>query len=104
IGRAQDGLPDCNQALSLLSRGSEEASADVLEQRGYAYFRLGQYQRAIQDYDAALKRNARLATALYGRGLAKQRLGNPQDEADITAAKAITHYIAGRMEELGVAP
>ena len=62
---------------------------DVLQTRAYAYFKLGQYQRAIQDYDAALRADARLASSLYGRGVAKLKIGDRKGEADISAAKAI---------------
>jgi TonB family protein len=106
IGRPQDGLADCDKALGLVanvpaSLGETEA---MLEIRGYAYFKLGQYQKAIQDYDAAIKRNGRLASALYARGVAKLKSGDAKGDVDITAAKAINPYIANMAAEDGIAP
>jgi tetratricopeptide (TPR) repeat protein len=65
-----------------------------LDSRGDVYFKLGQFQRAIQDYDAALTRDERLAPALFARGTAKLKVGDPKGQADIAAAKAINPYIA----------
>jgi tetratricopeptide (TPR) repeat protein len=58
--------------------------------------------QAIADYDAALKLNPRLAPALYGRGVAEIKRGNPAGTADIAAAKAIQPNIAAAMAALGV--
>jgi tetratricopeptide (TPR) repeat protein len=99
IGRAQDGLADCDKALSLRPR-----SADTLDSRGYAYLRLGQFQMAIRDYDSVLRLNPKFAVALYGRGVAKLKLGDRRGEADINAAKQLAPGIAERMAELGVTP
>lgn len=45
---------------------------------------------AIAQYDVALKLNPKLAGALYGRGVAKQRKGDAAGgSADLAAAKAI---------------
>jgi hypothetical protein len=46
-------------------------------------------------FDAALAVNPRLANALYGRGIAKRRNGDPAGaNADVAAAKAINPGIA----------
>jgi tetratricopeptide (TPR) repeat protein len=56
----------------------------------YPYLKLGQFERAIADYDAALTRSPRQAGSLYGRGIAKLRAGDGAGgRADIAAARAI---------------
>ena len=99
IGRGQDGLADCDKALSLRPR-----NANILDSRGYAYLRLGQYQMAIRDYDSALRINSRMADTLFSRGVAKLKLGDRRGDADINAAKQIDPAIAERMAKLGVSP
>jgi hypothetical protein len=51
--------------------------------------------RALGDYDAALKINPDLSSSLYGRGLVKQQKGDKAGgDADIAAAKKIEPGIA----------
>jgi tetratricopeptide (TPR) repeat protein len=92
-------LADCDKSLGLNPRDK-----GALETRGHAYFKLGQYQRAIQDYDAALGRDEHLSQALYARGIAKLKLGDTKGESDMAAAKAINPYIAEDSAELGIMP
>jgi TonB family protein len=99
IGKPQDGLVECNKAVTLLPRESQN-----LNNRGITYLKLGQYERAIQDYDAALRINARLAPSLYGRGVAKQKRGDAKGESDLKAARAIDPMIGEQMAEIGVMP
>jgi TonB family protein len=99
IGRAQDGLADCDRSLMMRPR-----NAATLDSRGYAYLRLGQYQMAIRDYDSALRINPKIAAALYGRGVAKLKLGDRRGEADMNAAKQLTPGIAEQMADVGVTP
>ncbi len=81
----EKALPDCNKAQVLLPK-----SAEVLDSRGYVYLRLGRYQEAIADYNAAIAlANIELPHTLYGRGLAEQKSGEKlSGEADIAAAEA----------------
>jgi hypothetical protein len=44
---------------------------DSLDSRGFVKLKIGQPQRAIADYDAALQLSARKASSLYGRGIAE---------------------------------
>jgi tetratricopeptide (TPR) repeat protein len=95
----QGALVDCNQALQM--RGNNSAGA--LNSRGFAYLRLGQYDNAIADYNAALKINAKLATALYGRGLAKQKKGDAAGgQVDMAAANLLQSDIAAEFAGYGV--
>lgn len=99
LGRIQDGLRDCEKALFKKPQNSV-----ALNYRAYAYLKLGRHQRAVQDYDAALKVNAGSPSSLYGRGMAKLKLEDATGEADINAAKAIEPGIAERIERSGLAP
>ncbi len=47
--------------------------------RGMSYARLGQYQRSIPDYDAAIRITPRFASALNNRANAYQKLGRPSE-------------------------
>jgi len=46
--------------------------------RGVAYYTLGQYQRAIQDYNEAIRLQPDYTDAYYNRGLAYSKLGQYQ--------------------------
>jgi hypothetical protein len=51
---------------------------------------MGQWDSAIDDYSSALRFDPKLASSLYGRGLAKLKKGETADgNADIAEAKAI---------------
>jgi TonB family protein len=99
IGRLFDALADCNTSLRLAPR-----NAVGLHSRGYVYFRLGQYQQSIQDYDVLLGMPGRSPPALFTRGLAKLRLGDANGEADVNAAKEMSPGIVEQMAQLGVTP
>jgi hypothetical protein len=64
--------------------------------------KIGQPQRAIADYDAALQLSARKASSLYGRGIAKLRIGDASGHNDIADAKAIDSRIADEFARYGV--
>ena len=94
----QQALSDCNQALKI-----KADAPDVLDTRGFVHLRLGKSDDAIKDYDAALKLEPKLAGALYGRGLAKQKKGDKAGAtADIAAAKALKSDIEQEFARYGV--
>ncbi len=69
---------------------------------GIHYLKLGKFDDAIVDYNAALKINPKIATSLYGRGIAEFKKSDTTDgNADIAAAKAIRSDIADYMTGLG---
>jgi tetratricopeptide (TPR) repeat protein len=79
-------LAECNKSLEL-----RPDNAGTLDSRGFLYLQLCRYVDAVADYDAALSKDAKLAPTLYGRGLAKQKLGDTTGAAaDMTAAEGIT--------------
>ena len=53
----------------------QSISAETHLRRGYAKYRLDQYQEAIADYDAAINLKPDLASAYYFRGTVKRSLG-----------------------------
>ena len=95
-------LKDCNGAVSRSAKGS---NAGILDTRGFVRLRLGDNDKAIDDYDAALKLNPQSAGALYGRGIAKiRKKKNAEGEADITNAEKIAPKIAEQFKALGMTP
>jgi hypothetical protein len=65
---------------------------------------ISQYQTAIREYDGVLRLSPRMSVALYGRGVAKLKLGDRRGDADINEAKQIDPGIAEQMAEYGVTP
>ena len=62
-----------------------------------------QVDRAIADFDAALKIDPEKEEALYGRGLAKAKNGNQvAGDADMAAATAIRADIAKDFANYGI--
>jgi tetratricopeptide (TPR) repeat protein/predicted aspartyl protease len=101
IGRElAPALEDCNAAVKA-SRGN----ASVLDSRGLVYLRLGKYDKAIDDYDAALALDPKTPWSLYGRGLAKRHLGQTAaGDADIAAATVLAPKIAEEAASHGIGP
>ena len=96
-------LDDCNAALKHANPG-EVRDAGVLSTRGLVRLRLGDYDKAVGDYDAALALRPRDAGALYGRGVAKLRRGRTAaGRADMAAADALSPNVAGAFQKLGIA-
>jgi tetratricopeptide (TPR) repeat protein len=93
-------LDDCNAALRLAPR-----DPPTLDSRGFVYFRLGQFDHAISDYDAALDVDQTLAPSLYVRGLAKRKQGDAKGgDTDIAAAKALDPTVVETYARMGVTP
>ena len=93
-------LDDCNEALKLAPR-----DPPTLDSRGFVYFRLGQLDRAVADYDAALDVDQTIAPSLYVRGIARRRQGDLKGgDADIAAAVKRDPSVADTYKRLGVAP
>jgi hypothetical protein len=64
---------------------------------------MGQANVAIDDYSAALRLDPKLASALYGRGLARLRNGDHVGgDADMSAAKTIAAGIGDDFARYGV--
>ena len=64
---------------------------------------MGQFDAAIDDYSSALKLDPKLASALYGRGLAKLKKGDTAgSDADIALANAFEPNIKAHFARYGV--
>jgi tetratricopeptide (TPR) repeat protein/predicted aspartyl protease len=97
-------LSDCNAAYRLSDK-SNPLTATVLESRGLVRLRLGDYDKAIADYDESLKLAPKDADSLYGRGVAKTRKQKTADgEADLTRATALSSTVADEFKRHGIAP
>lgn len=104
--RAQSGtgldlaLKDCNAALSAMPH-----TPAFLDSRGLVRLRMGDYPRAIADYDEALAANGKIAWSLYGRGIARLRLGQKDaGEADLAKAKDVQPDLPEEAKKRGIAP
>jgi tetratricopeptide (TPR) repeat protein len=94
----QQALADCEQSLAIHGK-----DAGALNSRGFTYLRLGKFDEAIADYNAALKSNPKLASALYGRGLAKQKKGDSAGgQVDMATANLVQSDIADEFAGYGV--
>lgn len=104
LARAEAGidlaqaLSDCNRALTL-----HPGDAYILDSRGLVYLRLGRYDDAIADYDTALKTDPKIASSLYGRGVAKRKKGDSAGgTVDMAAANLLDPGVAGEFASYGV--
>jgi tetratricopeptide (TPR) repeat protein len=93
-------LADCSQAVKLgpgpnttvpaseRRLANDHAISDYYSERGFAYLRKNDYDRAIMDLDNAIRLNPDNGRALKSRGLAYQAKGDTaRAEADLAAAK-----------------
>jgi tetratricopeptide (TPR) repeat protein len=97
-------LKDCNTALRRSDRSSL-LYARIANSRGLLYLRMGDYDKSIADYDAALKLAPKDAWAWYGRGVGKLRKQRVQDgDADIAQAEALRPGIADEFKRRAIAP
>ncbi|MEA3159882.1 MAG: hypothetical protein QOD95_1430 [Gammaproteobacteria bacterium] len=98
------GLADCNKALSLADKKNPNYG-HLFENRGLLELRQANYERAILDFDAALKTMPKKPFALYGRGVAKIRKNKTADgEIDIAEAVKIAPNIGAPFSKRGLAP
>jgi tetratricopeptide (TPR) repeat protein len=81
--RPEDLATICTEAVE-----SSEGSPAVLDSRAMAYFRLGRYQDALKDLDAALAVNPDQTASLLLRGVVRREMGDSGGEEDIAEALA----------------
>jgi tetratricopeptide (TPR) repeat protein len=99
-GNLKPALADCNQAIRLAPPGN----AGTFESRGFIFMKMTNFDAAVSDFEAALRRNPSLPGALYGRGMAKLWNSDNSGEADILAAKALQSDIAEEYARYGMRP
>jgi tetratricopeptide (TPR) repeat protein len=96
----QEALDDCTKAGSLSPKIPQ-----ILAYRGFVHLKLGQFDKALADYDAAfsLTEIPDHADWLYGRGVTKVRKGDVTGgNADIEKAKTIKADIAEEYAQYGI--
>jgi len=96
----QEAVDDCDKAAALSPKISQ-----IFAYRGFAYLKLGQFDKALADYDTAfaLTKTADHADWLYVRGMAKLKAGDTAGgNADIASAKAGKADIAEEYAKYGV--
>ena len=98
-------LDDCSRALRLEDK-REPRYASALENRGLAYVRMGKFDRATEDFDAAIKLQPKLvSSAYYGRGLVEARQNKQlQSNIDLADARKLSPKIDEFYEPLGLKP
>jgi tetratricopeptide (TPR) repeat protein len=97
-------LADCNSALDRIGK-KNAGSAAILLSRGVVRLRLGDYDKSIVDFDAALALRPDSAWSLYGRGIAKIRRSRAAEgQADMSAAAAVSPEIAEDFARRGITP
>lgn len=89
-------LKDCDSALRRVK------AASFFDSRGLVELRMGQYDRAIADYSAALKLAPKMAWSAYGRGLARRHKNDPAGQSDLDAAIAIDPSLPARVKSLRI--
>lgn len=77
--QAKDSLVDCKNALAQTGKNSK---AIALISRGQANLALQKNEAALADFNAVLAESENSMRALYGRGVARERLGDSQGAAD----------------------
>lgn len=92
-------LKDCTKAIELSQHPS-----NILDSRAFVYYRLGRYEDAIADDDAALKMNPGEQHSLYVRGLARLAKGDAEGQADLKAARELQPDIDAEYARFGVKP
>lgn len=93
---------DCDEALT---RARPEHRPIALGMRGFVGLRMGEYEAAWSDYNAALELAPMDAYFQYGRGLAARQLGRQAEgEEDLAAALRLDPAAAAAYSTLVFAP
>lgn len=96
-------LAICNAAVAADKEGY------TLVHRGKAELQLGLYADALRDFNEALgdkkfRSHPMLVDAVFGRGIARLRLGDPGGRTDIEAAIGANKRIAVSFADIGITP
>jgi tetratricopeptide (TPR) repeat protein len=90
-------LADSDQAVKLLPLNLE-----VRDTRGFIYLKLRDPALALNEYNAALTIDPNRALSLYGRGLARIRMGDAAGKGDQEAALTINPEVASDFAVYGL--
>jgi tetratricopeptide (TPR) repeat protein len=99
-------LDDCNTALRLIGKsGAVQMSAITISNRGRVYLRQGQLDRALADFEAALRLQPQFPLARYARGVVELKKGlTAEGQADMAAAQAHRPGLDKRLASMGLKP
>jgi tetratricopeptide (TPR) repeat protein/predicted aspartyl protease len=98
------GLSDCNKALRRADKQHPDYG-QLYADRGMLFLRQGSYDKALADFNDALKLTPRNARALYGRGVAESRKNLAKESAvDVAAARSIAPQLPERYANYGLVP
>jgi tetratricopeptide (TPR) repeat protein len=91
-------LKECDRALDL-----SPGNAPILDSRATVYLQMGRFKEAKADYDSALARYPTMAVSLFGRAIARLRLGDGAGaRADMAAARKASAGIVETMHARGI--
>jgi len=94
----KQALDDCDEALRL--RPNDPYAFDS---RGFVYLKMGNFEKAIADYDQSIVLGGERAGSLYGRGIARLRKGDAEGgNQDIMVAMKKKPDIAEEYRGYGV--
>jgi tetratricopeptide (TPR) repeat protein len=97
-------LSDCNTAMRRADKKNENYAFLFLS-RGLVRLRQGDYDKAIADFNDALKIMPKNARALYARAVAESRKNNKKEsQTDLAAARQIAPQVAEKFERYGIVP
>jgi len=95
-----DALKDCDAALAKLPNC--DACKDS---RAFVLLRMGRFKESVETYDAALLENPLRAQSLFGRGIARLRLGDKEaGELDLKLARVISPTTPQTFRDMGMVP
>jgi tetratricopeptide (TPR) repeat protein len=92
-------LTDCDAAVD------HKRDPVTLESRGVVWLQLGNVDKSIDDFKAALRMQSKRSSSLYGLGIAKIKQGKKADgQKDIDAAIALSPKVGESFKLLGLEP
>jgi tetratricopeptide (TPR) repeat protein len=97
-------LSDCNAAVRRADKKDENYS-HLFVNRGLVRLRQGDYDKAIADFNDALKIMPKNARALYARAVAESHKNKKQEsENDLEAARKIAPQVGEKLARYGIVP
>jgi tetratricopeptide (TPR) repeat protein/predicted aspartyl protease len=97
-------LSDCNAAMRRADK-KDENNSYLFVARGLVRLRQGDYDKAMADFNDALKIMPKNERALYVRAVAESRKNKKKEsEGDLEAAKQIAPQVAEKFERYGIVP
>lgn len=91
---------DCDDAIRF-----DSGAVDAFNARGLLKLRLGQWDAAVADYDAALALEPRNYRALFARGIARLRQGQREaGERDLASARRYSFDVDAEFRDSGLTP